>query len=205
MAEGFAATARTAVIGMEKSIMKLPVRLLTIAFPLLLLFGCVTVPTGPSVMALPGSGKTFDQFRNDDMDCRQYAQYQTGGMSTEQTAMNAGVSSAVVGTVIGAVAGAAIGGHDGAAVGAGTGLLVGSMAGSGAAQSSAYGSQRNYDNAYIQCMYAKGERVPVPMSMARPIRSSQPASPQPNPPTEATLPPPPPGLPPPPPPGALTR
>ena len=36
---------------------------------LLLLFSlgaCVSIPSGPSIMALPGSGKTFDQFRNDD-------------------------------------------------------------------------------------------------------------------------------------------
>ena len=34
-----------------------------------LLVGCaVAPPSGPSVMALPGSGKNFDQFRYDDAD-----------------------------------------------------------------------------------------------------------------------------------------
>jgi len=134
---------------------------------LLLLSGCASVPTGPSVMALPGTGKNFEQFRSDDAECRQYAQYQVGGASADQAAVDAGLRSAAVGTVVGAVAGAAIGGRDGTGVGAGTGLLVGSMAGSGAAHSSAYGAQRNYDNAYIQCMYAKGEQVPVSGALSR--------------------------------------
>ena len=133
----------------------------------LMLAGCVSAPTGPSVMALPGANKNFDQFRYDDAECRQYAQNQVGGTDANQAAADAGVRSAVVGTVVGAAAGAAMGGHEGAGVGAGTGLLVGSMAGTNAAQSSAYGTQRNYDNAYIQCMYAKGEQVPVSGAMSR--------------------------------------
>ena len=142
---------------------------LTVSLPLLVLAGCAVVPTGPTAMVLPGSGKSFEQFRSDDMECRQYAHYQIGGRTAEQAAVDSGVRSAAVGTVVGAVAGAAIGGHNGAGVGAGTGLLLGSAAGSDAAQRSAYGSQRQYDNAYIQCMYAKGHQVPVPQSQA-PVR-----------------------------------
>lgn len=129
---------------------------------LLLLAGCVSMPSGPSVMALPGVGKTFDQFRSDDAECRQYALYQIGGAGPDQAAANAEVRSAALGTVVGAVAGAAMGGHEGAGAGAGTGLIVGTVAGTGAARNSAYGTQRNYDIAYIQCMYAKGEQVSVP-------------------------------------------
>ena len=44
----------------------------------LVLAGCVTVPTGPAVMALPGTAKSFDDFRADYVSCRQYAQYQLG-------------------------------------------------------------------------------------------------------------------------------
>lgn len=133
----------------------------------LLLAGCASVPVGPSVMALPGTGKNFEQFRGDDAECRRYAQYQIGGTGADQAGVDAGVRSAVVGTVVGAVAGAAIGGHNGAGAGAGTGLVVGSMAGAGAAQGSAHATQRNYDNAYVQCMYAKGQQVPVSAAMAR--------------------------------------
>lgn len=126
-----------------------------------LLGACTTLPpSGPSVMALPGTGKTFDQFRYDDGDCRQYAMQQTG-ISPDNAAVDSGVRSAAVGTLLGAAAGAAINGGRGAAVGAGAGLLVGSSAGAGAANTSAYGVQRRYDFGYTQCMYAKGHRVPV--------------------------------------------
>lgn len=144
-----------------------PSSVILAALSAMLLAGCAVVPTGPSVMALPGTGKNFEQFRRDDLECRQYAQYQIGGGAADHAAVDAGVRSAAVGTVIGAVAGAAIGGRDSAGVGAGTGLVMGSLAGTGAAQSSAYATQRNYDNAYIQCMYAKGQQVPVPASLAR--------------------------------------
>lgn len=151
-----------------------------------LLAGCASAPTGPSVLVLPGTGKPFDQFRNDDLMCRQYAAQQTGSRS------DPGVKSAVVGTAVGAVAGAAIGGREGAAVGAGTGLIVGSAAGSDATRSSNYGSQQQYDHAYIQCMYSQGHRVPVPAGMVAP--SAPPASAPPPPPPSATtsMPPPPP-------------
>ena len=38
-----------------------------------LLTACASTPNGPSLMALPGSDKSFDQFRNDDYQCRQFA------------------------------------------------------------------------------------------------------------------------------------
>lgn len=158
-----------------------------------LLSGCASVPTGPSVMALPGSNKSFEQFRLDDADCRQYALQQIGGPAAAEAANNASVRNAVVGTAVGALAGAAIGGdHQGAGVGAGTGLIVGSAMGSDSTDRSSYAMQRDYDHAYIQCMYAKGEKVPVSESAWRSQSQSAPA---------ATTPPPPPaGSPPPPPP-----
>jgi len=171
--------------------------LFAVALSLLLLSGCASVPTGPSVMALPGAGKNFNEFRSDDAECRDFAQRQVGGASADGAAIDAGVRSAAVGTLVGAVAGAAIGGHEGAGVGAGTGLLFGSMAGTGAAQSSAYGTQRNYDHAYIQCMYAKGEQVPGSLSMTR-HRIQPPVAEVPVAPTTVFYPPPPPGTAPPP-------
>lgn len=160
---------------------------------LLTVAACTTIPTGPSVMAMPGTGKSFDQFRADDADCRQYALGQVGGATANEAAIDSGVKSAALGTVVGALAGAAMGGHQGAGVGAGMGLLAGSAAGASAGQASGYGSQRRYDHAYIQCMYAKGERVPVSgQMMSAPERTANPPPP-----------PPPPGNPPPPPPGVL--
>ncbi|SNS86624.1 Glycine-zipper containing OmpA-like membrane domain-containing protein [Noviherbaspirillum humi] len=140
--------------------MKIPVSL----FPFLLaslVAGCATVPDGPSIMVLPGTGKSLDQFRADDGECRQYVIAQLGGTGPSANANDSGVRSAVAGTAIGAVAGAAINGGQGAGVGAGAGLLMGSLAGTGTASQSYYGTQRRYDMAYSQCMYAKGHRIPV--------------------------------------------
>jgi hypothetical protein len=130
----------------------------------LLLGACVTVPTAPSVVALPGRNKTFDQFQADAYACQQFAQQMVGG-SAEQ-ANNAAAANAVAGTAIGAAAGAIIGSASGnagpgAAIGAGTGLLFGSAAGSNAYYGGYYEVQRRYDGAYMQCMYAKGNQVPV--------------------------------------------
>ena len=122
-----------------------------------LLAGCASVPSGPSVLVLPGTNRDYTEFRDDDMLCRQYASQQVGAPDNDPAVRNA-----VIGTVIGAAAGAAIGGnHRGAGVGAGTGLLFGSIAGADTTQRQGYGSQRQYDNVYIQCMYGKGHRVPV--------------------------------------------
>src|SRR5208337_2908581 len=82
--------------------------------------GCATVPTGPSVSMMPGSGKSFEQFQADDAVCRQWAAQQIGE-SPQQTANQNTVTGAAVGTVIGAGLGAAIG----AAAGhAGTGAAI---------------------------------------------------------------------------------
>ncbi len=46
--------------------------------------GCAApppTPMGPSVLVLPGSTKTFDQFKVDDNECRNYATSQTTGDS----------------------------------------------------------------------------------------------------------------------------
>lgn len=128
---------------------------------LLLVGACTTMPEGPSVLVLPGTGKSFDQFRADDFECRQYASGQVGGTTPAQAASESGVRSAAVGTVLGAAAGAAINGASGAAVGAGTGLVAGALVGTGSGESSAYAVQRRYDFGYLQCMYAKGHRIPV--------------------------------------------
>jgi hypothetical protein len=127
---------------------------------LLALAACTTMPSGPNVMALPGNGKSFDQFRGDDFQCRQYAQYQLGGNTPNNAMVDSGARSAALGTLIGAIAGAAVNGSQGAAAGAATGLAFGGLAGAGAGQASGYNVQRVYDYAYMQCMYAQGNRVP---------------------------------------------
>ena len=178
--------------------------------------GCASMPNGPGVMVLPGTGMSFERFSNDNAVCQQFASFQVGGATANQAAVNSGVASAAVGTVVGAAAGAALGAASGnpaagAAIGAGVGLMGGSLAGTSAAGSSMYETQQRYDAAYIQCMYAKGHQVPVSGQFSGAI--SQPAVTPPShippPPPGATppgsslpanIPPPPPGSPPAPPP-----
>lgn len=131
---------------------------------LLTLGGCVTMPTGPSVMVLPGSGKSFEQFQTDDAVCRQWAGGQIG-LQPQAIANQNTATGAVAGTAIGAGLGAAIGAASGsagagAAIGAASGLLLGTTSGAGAGQASGWEAQRRYDIAYQQCMYAKGNQIP---------------------------------------------
>lgn len=144
-------------------------RSLAIFTPLLLSACAVAPPTGPSVMALPGKGKDFAQFQQDDASCRQYASSQVGGVAPEQAASQSFANSAALGTVLGAAAGAAIGAATGnpaagAAIGAGSGLFLGGATGIDAAGYSEASLQRRYDVGYIQCMSAMGESVPATTS-----------------------------------------
>ena len=164
----------------------------------LLLTACTNIPSGPSVMVLPGAGKSFDQFRSDDYLCRQYASQQGDSQSPRQASISSGIESAAVGTALGAAAGAAIGGGRGAAIGAGSGLLAGGLSGSEAAQTSGHISQQRYDMSYIQCMYAYGHRVPVLGQFPNDPYISQATNPSAQP-SARNIPPPPPGNPPPPP------
>jgi uncharacterized protein YcfJ len=161
----------------------------------LMMSACSTIPSGPNVLVLPGTGKSFAQFQQDDAVCRDYALAGVGGKTPAQASTESGIKSAVVGTAIGTAAGAALGGHEGAAVGAGAGLIAGSAAGTGAAESTRGNLQRRYDTRYIQCMYAKGNRVPVYGSMVQHPATLSPPPGAPKPPA---------GTPPLPPPGAPT-
>jgi hypothetical protein len=162
--------------------------------PLLVLAACASTPSGPGVMVLPGTGKSFDQFRFDDHECRQYAHSYSGGGTPNEASSDAGAKSALAGAAIGGLAGAAIGGSGRAAVaGAALGTAGGAIAGTGTGAHSGRTVQQRYDVGYQQCMYAKGHQIP----MARQQRSAPPP-----PRYYGTPPPPPPGTPPPPPPAS---
>ncbi len=125
----------------------------------------VQPPTGPQVVAMPGPGKSLDQFQGDDERCRVSGAQAAGPLTPSEGANQSGVGSAVAGTALGAAAGALLGSTGGAvgagaAIGAGAGLLAGSAVGANAAQESGASIQRVYDVAYVQCMSAAGEKVP---------------------------------------------
>ncbi|KAF7962378.1 hypothetical protein AWV80_22370 [Cupriavidus sp. UYMU48A] len=63
----------------------------------LIVGACTTMPSGPSVMVLPGSNKTFDQFLGDDRNCRQFALGQVGGVTSPPAYSTATPSSSEVG------------------------------------------------------------------------------------------------------------
>ena len=133
----------------------------------LALAACATTPSGPSNMALPGTGKDFNAFRSADLSCRDFALNQIGSKSVNQQYNQSLAATTAVGTVIGAVIGAAAGGGEGAAIGAGVGALSGGAIGADTAATSGENAQVKYDNAYYQCMYAAGHKIPVPASMAK--------------------------------------
>lgn len=128
----------------------------------------VAPPTGPSVVAMPGQGKSWDEFRQDDAYCRNYAQSQMpGAAQTAQATQQNGVGTAAAGTLLGAAAGAALGAAGGnaglgAAAGAGVGLLGGAAVAGNQSQATANSLQSRYDIAYAQCMVGHGETIQQP-------------------------------------------
>lgn len=134
----------------------------------LALGGCaVAPPSGPSVVALPHSGESLDQFQQNDYACRDYANRSTNSSGAAQAATTNSVNSAALGTfggaAIGALLGAAAGNAGaGAAIGAGSGLLIGGANGANGAQYSAAALQAHYDAAYAQCMSSKGDTIAQP-------------------------------------------
>ncbi len=128
----------------------------------------VAPPSGPSVTALPGPGKTLPQFQRDDDRCRTYAADRTQNAPAQAAAAsNNANATAVAGTLIGAAAGAALGSLSGdagagAAVGAGAGLLAGASTAGDQAQGAADSLQQQYDAAYEQCMVGNGEALNAP-------------------------------------------
>jgi len=135
-----------------------------LGFALVVLGGCATMPAGPSAMVLPEPGKPFEVFQSDDAVCRQWAMQQIQVPPNEIVNQNL-AGGAAIGTIMGAGLGAAIGAASGnaasgAAIGAASGLVTGTAVASGPAYAAGGEAQRRYDNAYQQCMYAKGNRIP---------------------------------------------
>jgi hypothetical protein len=140
-----------------------------LAAPIALAACAVAPPAGPSVTAMPGQGKSFEAFQQDDGTCRGWASQQTGGVQPAQAAADSGVGSALLATAVGAGIGAAIGSVGGAvgagaAIGGAVGLLAGTSIGAANAQASGGNVQYRYDAAYSQCMSAKGNSVQAPQS-----------------------------------------
>ncbi|WP_241911595.1 glycine zipper family protein [Telmatospirillum siberiense] len=109
---------------------------------------------------MPANNKPFDVFAQEQATCKQYATQQVSGQAEEanQRAVGAGLLT----TALGAGLGAAVGGGKGAGVGAAGGAVVGSAIGASGSNHTQSTIQQQYDNAYSQCMYAKGNQVVQP-------------------------------------------
>ncbi|MDR2186516.1 MAG: hypothetical protein LBE62_00520 [Azonexus sp.] len=121
--------------------MRIPLAALSIAS---ILAGCATtMPNGPSKVMLPPPAKPLEVFTAEDKECRQYAEQAVSGQVGKFS-----LPAMTIGTSVGA-----IGGSRGSVSGGGIG--VGTEVGGDSAEADI---QRNYDAAYLQCMYAKGNQ-----------------------------------------------
>jgi hypothetical protein len=140
--------------------------------------GCaVTPPSNPTIVALPAKGKSLNEFQQDDYGCRNYASQVVNPAANSQQAQSAGLAAPALGTAGGAAAGALVGAGagnagSGAAVGAGSGLLLGSAMGATQHKRTEASLQQQYNNAYAQCITAKGNTIGIPRLVPVMVRAS---------------------------------
>ena len=102
----------------------LPRSISLVALAVALLAGRDTMPEGPTVTALQGADKGFDEFPTDDVECRQYAHAQVSGVTPASADHASGVTSTAPSSAICVAVGAAIDGRGSAAAGSRTGSLI---------------------------------------------------------------------------------
>ena len=124
------------------------------------LAACVSAPTGPTIAIMPREGKPFEVFQQDDQQCREFAA--NAIKDTSNAALKEGATSAAIGAALGAAAGAVIqgGSSQNIGTGAGVGLLGGAAMGAMNSSGKQNQAQVQYNIAYQQCMYSKGNQVP---------------------------------------------
>jgi len=105
-------------------------QILSILVSAFVLSACATMPSSPSILVLPGTGQSYDQFHNDDLMCRRLAYEQIANSPEEPDSKEEG--------------------------------------------------QQDYDIGYIQCMYSKKHRVPVPGGLTYGSQQEWHAPPPPN-------------------------
>ncbi len=125
-----------------------------------LLTACVSAPTGPTITIMPREGKSFEEFKKEDEECRAFAAKAVREGNT--AALKEGAISTATGAAIGAAAGALYQGGSSSNVGTGAaiGMVGGAAVGAMAASSKETQAQTQYNTAYQQCMYTKGNQVP---------------------------------------------
>lgn len=134
---------------------------LSVAFlPVLLLAGCAETPMGPTAQVLPGPGKDYGQFLQEQNFCRSQASAAVQGQAERQN--HKAIYGGLAATALGAGLGAAAGGGAGAGIGAAAGAMGGGLGGSLYSNSQQGGIQTQYNNAYVACMIAYKNVLPSP-------------------------------------------
>ncbi|HEX3881657.1 MAG TPA: YMGG-like glycine zipper-containing protein [Stellaceae bacterium] len=146
--------------------MRIDGRLAGVMATVLTLAACAPQAVAPTVPVMPGQGKPFDQFANDQATCEAFANQQIAPLT--QQANNNGLGQALLTTALGAGLGAAIGGGRGAAIGAASGAVVGSSMGASNSARAGMSIQQQYNMFYAQCMSSKGNAVPGAPGIAPP-------------------------------------
>ena len=133
-------------------------KIISLCSTALILVACANVPMGPMVHVLPPPHKAFETFQVEQATCKQYADDQVRGQA--ERANSTGLLQGLGATAIGAGLGAAVGGGHGAAVGTAMGATAGTVVGASTSSRQDRSIQQQYDDAYVQCMVAKGNLIP---------------------------------------------
>ncbi|MCX2561274.1 glycine zipper family protein [Acetobacter farinalis] len=126
--------------------------------PALLLSACAETPMGPTAMVLPGKGKSYAAFQQEQDFCRSQASAAVQGQAERQN--HKAIYGGLAATALGAGLGAAAGGGAGAGIGAGAGALGGALGGGLYSKNQQGSIQTQYNNAYVQCMVAYKNVIP---------------------------------------------
>lgn len=123
--------------------------------------GCSGVASGPVGLVMPGNGRSLAQFQYDDDQCRAYAVDRLGGVTPEAAAAMK-LASSVIGAIgLFGLAGAVIDGARGARIGGAVGAVTAGLGAGLMGLSSSSALQTRLENAYMQCMYTQGHRLPA--------------------------------------------
>jgi uncharacterized protein YcfJ len=120
---------------------------------------CAIEPYGSSYAAMPSPYKPPEVFSSDEGACSAYARQVVAGHA--DTANQQAILTTLLGAAIGAGIGEAVGGGREVTAGAVGGAITGGMIGAANSTNASYALQHQYDVAYQQCMYNRGNQVPV--------------------------------------------
>jgi hypothetical protein len=137
----------------------------------LIVGGCVPAMLSPTVSVIPGPNKSLEAFAIEQAACKQFAELQITEARNQINNQIAG--TVLLNAALGASQAAGGTGGDIAASAAASGLAA-ANANVPNAQAATIALQQQYDGAYSQCMYAKGNQVPgfqvaAPVTHRRPV------------------------------------